>query len=164
MIQRLLVRAIEGLVVIIASVVVAVVSVEVVLRYVFGVSLIVTEELSRYLMVWIVFLGAALAIHDDTHIRITAFTDRLPGRANALVELTARLLVLGFSILILVEGVRILPEQLQQQTTTLRVSIFWFYVAIPVGSALMALFLMPKIRASLKDLGNRTAGERSGQS
>jgi TRAP-type transport system small permease protein len=159
MIHRLLVRVIEALVVVIATVIVSVVSIEVVLRYLFGISLILTEELSRYLMVWLVFLGAALAVNDDAHIRITFFTDRLPGGVRSFFQLTARLLVLCFSAIIIVQGVKILPAQLQQQTTTLPVSIFWFYLAIPCGSALMTLFLVPKIGSCIRELGKKTAGE-----
>jgi C4-dicarboxylate transporter DctQ subunit len=59
MFLRLLSRLVESLIILGASTIVAIVTTEVVLRYLFSHSLIFTEELSRYLMVWIVFLGSS---------------------------------------------------------------------------------------------------------
>jgi len=67
---RFLSRLVEGFVIIGATVLVTIVTIEVGLRYIFGYSLIFTEEFSRYLMVWIVFVGSALAVKDSSHISI----------------------------------------------------------------------------------------------
>ena len=55
-------KAIEVLTVLILAVITAMVSVEVVLRYGFGGSLFVTEEFTRYALVWMVFLACSLAV------------------------------------------------------------------------------------------------------
>jgi TRAP-type C4-dicarboxylate transport system permease small subunit len=77
MFYRILSRLIEIAIIIGIAFIVTIVTSEVVLRYVFKHSLIFTEELSRYLMVWIVFLGSALAIRDEAHIRINILVKRL---------------------------------------------------------------------------------------
>ena len=82
MFYRLLSKLIEVLIVAGATILVTIVTCEVVLRYLFGHSLIFTDELSRYLMVWIVFLGSALAIRDEAHIRINILSRRLPTSFN----------------------------------------------------------------------------------
>lgn len=146
---RYLSRAVEFIVVIAMAVVVAVVTTEVVMRYIFLHSLIITEELSRYLMVWIVFLGSALVIKDGEHIRISVFVNRLSPERRPIAELISHLFVLAFLAVVIVEGTRILPRVIDQYTTTLEISIFWFYLAIPCGSALMALFLLRKVRRLL---------------
>ena len=80
MFYRLLSRAVEGLIFLGATTIVTIVTTEVVLRYVFMHSLIFTEELSRYLMVWIVFLGSVLAVRDGAHIHINFLTKRFDQR------------------------------------------------------------------------------------
>jgi len=65
---RSLVRAIEVAVMAAMAVVSVVVMVEVILRYALGETLVVTEELSRYLMVWVAFLGAVLLMRERGHI------------------------------------------------------------------------------------------------
>ncbi|MBT8364739.1 MAG: TRAP transporter small permease [Deltaproteobacteria bacterium] len=146
---RLLSRLVESMVILIAGLIVAIVTAEVTLRYLFSHSMIFTEELSRYLMVWIVFLGSALAIRDGSHIRIQILLNRLGPRMQQIVKLAAYALIIVFLIFITVEGLKILPRQLQQMCITIDISLFYFYLAIPVGSILMIIFMLPVIRQTL---------------
>jgi len=155
---RLLSRLIESLVVLIAGIIVAIVTAEVTLRYLFSHSMIFTEELSRYLMVWIVFLGSALAIRDGSHIHIQILVKRLGPRMQQNVKLTSYALMIAFLVFITVEGLKILPRQLQQMCITIDISLFYFYLAIPVGSILMIIFLLPIIRQTLA--GKSPAGNK----
>ncbi|NVM26407.1 MAG: TRAP transporter small permease [Desulfobacterales bacterium] len=149
MFLRLLSRLVEGLIILCAATIVAVVTIEVVLRYIFGLSLIFTEELARYLMVWIVFLGGALAVKDDSHIRINLLVNRLSPGLRQLVRVSAQGLTMIFLVLLTIEGLKILPRQLDQMCITIDTSMFYFYLAIPVGSILMIVFLMPRIRDAI---------------
>ena len=151
MFYRILSRLIETAIIIGAAFIVAIVTSEVVLRYVFKHSLIFTEELSRYLMVWIVFLGSALAIRDKAHIRINILTKRLNPAQRKVADLLAYGLVLFFLLVVAIEGFRILPSQLQQMCTTFDLSLFYFYLAIPAGCLLMMIYLLPVIRETLAE-------------
>ncbi len=79
--------ALQALVLAAMAVVAIVVIVEVVLRYTLGQSLVVTEELSRYLMVWVAFLGSVLVIHERGHIAAEGLSGWLgaPGRRRVAV-------------------------------------------------------------------------------
>jgi TRAP-type C4-dicarboxylate transport system permease small subunit len=145
MFLRLLSRLVESLVIFGAAVIVTMVTTEVMLRYVFSHSLIFTEEFSRYLMVWIVFLGSALAIRDGSHIQIGILTNRLSPRLQQLAKLAAYCLTLIFLAVMAIEGLKILPRQLHQMCITIDISLFYFYLAIPVGSILMIIFLLSSI-------------------
>jgi len=155
---RLLSRLVESLVILLAGIIVAIVTAEVTLRYLFSHSMIFTEELSRYLMVWIVFLGSALAIRDGSHIHIQILVKRLGPRMQQNVKLTSYALIIAFLVFITVEGLKILPRQLQQMCITIDISLFYFYLAIPVGSILMIIFLLPIIRQTLA--GKSPAGNK----
>ena len=151
MFYRLLSRAVEGLIILGATTIVSVVFTEVVLRYLFKHSLIFTEELSRYLMVWIVFLGSALAVRDGSHIHINFLTKRFNPQNQAWLRLSAHILTLVFLVFIVVEGIKILPQQLYQMCITIDISLFYFYLAIPVGSILMIIFLLPTFKDIWKE-------------
>ena len=155
---RLLSRLVESLVILLAGIIVAIVTAEVTLRYLFSHSMIFTEELSRYLMVWIVFLGSALAIRDGSHIHIQILVKRLGPRMQQNVKLASYALIIAFLVFITVEGLKILPRQLQQMCITIDISLFYFYLAIPVGSILMIIFLLPIIRQTL--IGKSPAGNK----
>jgi TRAP-type C4-dicarboxylate transport system permease small subunit len=156
MFYRLLSRAVEGLIFLGATTIVTIVTTEVVLRYVFMHSMIFTEELSRYLMVWIVFLGSALAVRDGAHIHINFLTKRFNQRTQQWLRLSANTLTLVFLAIIAIEGLKILPRQLYQMCITINISLFYFYLAIPVGSILMIIFLLPTFKDILTDKSSTT--------
>ncbi len=76
--------------------------VNVVLRYGFGSGIAASEELSRLLFVWMVFIGAAAAYPAGEHMAFTSLAARLRGRPAALAAWTAliRLLVLLAAVLV----------------------------------------------------------------
>jgi len=152
MILRVVNAITKALTVLLLSITTVMVAVEVILRYGFGRSLYVTEELTRYLMVWVVFLACSLALRDNAHISIEIVVNRLTGRVRAAYKLVAQLLLLAFLAFLIAEGIIALPFQLDQIIPTLEISIFWFYLAIPVGGALMALNLLPGMAANVRVL------------
>ena len=159
MFYRILSRAVEGSIFIGATTIVTIVTTEVILRYLFKHSLIFTEELSRYLMVWIVFLGSALAIRDSSHIHINFLTKRFSTENQRWLRLSAHLLTLVFLVFIAVEGLKFLPQQLQQMCITIDISLFYFYLAIPVGSILMIIFLLPALKDIFKEKKNSVTAD-----
>lgn len=144
MFLRMLNRTLEITTIVILSVITVLVAVEVVLRYGFGGSLYITEEFTRYALVWMVFLACSLAVADKSHIRVEVFVNLFHGKSRAWVNLSAQLLFIVFLVFLIVEGMVALPFQLEQIIPTLNISMFWFYLALPVGGALMILNLLPQ--------------------
>jgi len=136
---------VETAIIVISAVIVSIVVVEVGLRYLFSSSLIFTEELARYLMVWVVFLGSAIAVRDGAHIRISMLLNCLPPLWQRWVTVVAEILTMTFLAVTAIEGMRILPKQLSQIPATFDVPLFYFYLAIPVGSLLMMIFIGPRL-------------------
>lgn len=80
-------KALEWLVVMILAIMSCLVFVNVVLRYGFNSSINVTEEVSRYLFVWLTFLGAVLAFSDNQHVSVAILTDKLSPKKRTLLKL-----------------------------------------------------------------------------
>ncbi len=152
MFLRIVNRLVKVVTILFLSVMTAMVAVEVILRYGFGKSLYVTEELTRYLMVWVVFLASSLAIRDNSHISIELIPNLFRGRVRSGYNLIAQSFFLFFLIFLGVKGIEALTFQMDQIIPSLEIPIFWFYLAIPVGSLLMILNLLPKIWEGLKTL------------
>jgi TRAP-type C4-dicarboxylate transport system permease small subunit len=138
--MRRLIRGLELVVTALMAVVTALVIAEVGLRNLFAMSLIITDELSRSLMVWTALLAAALLVHEDGHVRITVLTDALPPAVATVLYVVAQLVVLFFLALLVVSSLALMPSVAEQNTITLGVSIAWFYAALPVAGGLMLLF------------------------
>ena len=67
-------------------------------RDIFVISSMWTEELARFLFVWIVFLGAATLIEGNEHIRISILIDRLPLAVSRMIRVVSNLLILAFGV------------------------------------------------------------------
>jgi len=149
---RSLVRAIEVAVMAAMAVVSVVVMVEVILRYTLGETLVVTEELSRYLMVWIAFLGSVLLMRERGHIAAEGLGGWFGPLGRRVIAVVADLLSLVFLLTLTWAGLQTLPGQLDQYLTTINIPIFWFYLAIPVGSGLMAVVIVAQLLGYDKQL------------
>ena len=80
-------KALEALCVFILAAMSILVFVNVVLRYGFNSSISVTEEVSRYMFVWLAFLGAVLAFSENQHVSVTVLTDKLSPVGRSLLRL-----------------------------------------------------------------------------
>lgn len=111
-------------------------------RYVLNDSLIWSEELARYLFVWISFLGGTLVMDRGTHIKIDILENLLRGGARKAVVRAAKALVLVFLVLLTVSGVMIVGLTMDQPSAVMQIPMGLVYLAIPVGSIAMIVSLV----------------------
>lgn len=76
----------------------------VVLRYGFNSSINITEEVSRYLFVWLTFLGAILAFNDNQHVSVTILTHKLSFNKRLFLSLLTDVLMLFCCYLVVIGG------------------------------------------------------------
>ncbi|KAA5604722.1 TRAP transporter small permease [Roseospira marina] len=119
----------------------AVITLQIVSR-VFFTSVSWTEEVARFLLIWITFLGAALAFQQGRHIAVTVLTDALPPRVFRGTVAVARLVALAFLVALAVIGYRYMIMQGFQKSPALRLSMSYVYAVMPLASALMALLCL----------------------
>jgi TRAP-type C4-dicarboxylate transport system permease small subunit len=133
----ILVRALERIVIVLMGTITVLVIAEVALRGLAGTSLIVTDELSRYLMIWTAMLAATVLVYENGHLRTTILPDSLSPRAARVVYIVADVIVLSFLGAVVGSSIALLVSVKEQNTITLGVSMLWFYAALPVCGALM---------------------------
>ena len=96
-------RCIEVLIALCLAVMVVMVFGNVVLRYLFNSGIAVSEELSRWLFVWMTFLGAIVALKEHGHLGTDMLVSRLP-RAGKVVCLAASQLLMLWVTWLLLKG------------------------------------------------------------
>ncbi|WP_280546006.1 MULTISPECIES: TRAP transporter small permease [unclassified Halomonas] len=106
-----------------------------------------TEEVARFLLVWITFLAATLAFRRGRHIAVTFVVDALPGLPRRLARIAALLVALGFLAALVIIGVEYMQVQSFQKSASLRLSMTWVYAVMPLASAIMAWFALVDIVA-----------------
>ncbi|MBT2771968.1 TRAP transporter small permease [Halomonas sp. ISL-60] len=104
-----------------------------------------TEEVARFLLVWITFLAGTLAFQRGRHIAVTFVVDALPGRLRQIAKLAALLIVLAFMIALIVIGYRYMQVQSFQKSASLRLSMTYVYAVMPICAAIMAWYSLVDI-------------------
>ena len=61
--------------------------IQVIMRYVFQNSLSWSEELARYIFLWLSWIGASYAVKERSHFRVEMFADLFKGKARKVFEL-----------------------------------------------------------------------------
>ena len=110
-------------------------------RYVLNDSLAWTEELARYSMIWLTWLGGGLALRRGAHIAVEFVRDALPPPAKAAVVLLGRAAVFLFLGICFWYGLDFTGRVAGQSTIALGISMQIPYASVPVGAALMAYHL-----------------------
>jgi TRAP-type C4-dicarboxylate transport system permease small subunit len=113
----------------------------VVARYAFNFSLIWAEELSQYLMVWVTFLGAGLALRQGRHVAVELVQDAAPAAIGRALRLVVLLLVAAFLIVLAVLGFQFVSFAWGQETPVLNISFGIPYLAVPIGAVLFLAHL-----------------------
>ncbi|WP_234196789.1 TRAP transporter small permease [Pseudacidovorax sp. NFM-22] len=96
-------RAVENLVALMLAVMVVLVFGNVVLRYGFNSGILLSEEVSRWLFIWMTFLGALVALHERAHLGVDMVVGRLPPAGKKLCLLLSQLLML-YMLWLLLQG------------------------------------------------------------
>ncbi len=154
-------RALGWFLVVVMAVSVANVLWQVFTRFVLSDPSSYTEELARYLLIWIGLIGAAYASGRQLHLAIDLLPQRLTGRARTALDVVIRVAVATFAVVVLVYGgTRLvsLTLNLGQTSAALRVPIGWVYLAVPISGALIAWFALRDVRDLLRrDLLSKAA-------
>jgi TRAP-type C4-dicarboxylate transport system permease small subunit len=94
-------RALEGLIAIALAIMVVLVFGNVVLRYAFNSGITVSEEVSRWLFVWLTFLGAIVALRQRDHLGSDMLVSRLGPAGKKVCLVVGQLLMLYIAWLLL---------------------------------------------------------------
>lgn len=107
-----------------------------------GFSFAWSEELTRYLLVWLAMLGAAVLVHRNDHIALDLLPNALSERARAGLFLLMRLPIAWLLYVLLQQSWAIAIARGGTRAAALGISLTYAYAAIPVAAALMIVFLV----------------------
>ncbi|KAA9023656.1 TRAP transporter small permease [Niallia endozanthoxylica] len=121
-------------------------------RYVFQSGVVWTDELSRFLMIALIFLGAAIATRDRSHITVSIFEDLWPAAAKWLRPIQD-IVMFAYSVIVLIYGLDALEVVQAQISPNLRISMGIIYSVFPITAILMMVHIVAKIRK--KEAGSK---------
>lgn len=134
-------RGLEGLMALMLAIMVVMVFGNVVLRYGFNSGITVSEEVSRWLFVWMTFLGAIVAVREHGHLGTDMLISKLPTWGKKLCLYVSHGLTLFASYLLLTGSWQqtLINWDVSAPTTGASVGIFYFVGVVFGVSAIVFL-------------------------
>jgi TRAP-type C4-dicarboxylate transport system permease small subunit len=109
-----------------------------------------SEEVSRYLFVWLTFVGAAVAVGEWGHFQVDVLIGKLSPGAMLAFRWFAYLAIAFFAVMMLGPGWTLLAKISNQLSPAMRISMSLPYAALPISGALMLLHLVQHIHNDLR--------------
>lgn len=122
-------------------------------RYVLIAALPWSEEIPKYCMVWMGFIGASMAIRRNQHIGFNALMERLPNKTHLLLRLFGNFLILFFLITLIKWGFFLaFSVGFSSATPMTHIPYIWLLLVVPIAGILMVIQLSLKILLDLEGL------------
>ncbi len=115
----------------------------VITRYAIGHQASWSEELARFLLIWIGTLGAAYASGQNMHLAIDLLMPKLPESAQKTLKVIISMLIISFVLLVMVIGgsrLMYVTQVLGQLSPALRIPIWMVYSIVPVSGLLIIYY------------------------
>jgi TRAP-type C4-dicarboxylate transport system permease small subunit len=100
-----------------------------------------TEELARFLFVWLGSLTAAIMVQRRGHFAVSFLTEKfLDEQGRQILDIVISVFMLALMVLLLVYGIIYAEFARYQMSPALRIGMCYVYYSVPTGAALMILF------------------------
>jgi TRAP-type C4-dicarboxylate transport system permease small subunit len=113
-----------------------------------------TEELSRFLFIWMIMLGAMIGVREGTHFEVDVWPELGP-RANAALRIVSHLFVLVFAVVFLYWGMRFVSFGWYQESELAELPMPFIFAAWPLAGATWMLFLGESFVANIRILAGK---------
>ncbi|MCS7232510.1 MAG: TRAP transporter small permease [Synergistetes bacterium] len=114
----------------------------VIFRFILHSPLTWSEEAARYMMVWVTYLGAGIAVKKGRHIGVTMFISKVPLSLRKSLIIFSEIIVIVFLFLLVYQGINLLLTLKDQISPAMGLPMVIPYFAIPFGCFYMFLHLL----------------------
>ena len=114
--------------------------VQVIMRSVFNSSLTWSEELTRYIFIWQIWMGVSIAQKDKAHIKV--------------VDVIATILLIAFNIFLVTSGIDLVQQMITRGnvSSAMRMPMWIVYIVLPLASGIFTLRLIAQVVQDIKGL------------
>jgi TRAP-type C4-dicarboxylate transport system permease small subunit len=115
-----------------------------------------TEELSRFLFIWMIMLGAMIGVREGTHFVVDVWPELAP-RPAALLQIVSNVFVLVFAIVFVAWGIQFVRFGWDQTSELAELPMAFIFIAWPVAGVTWIVFLAESFIGNLRVLAGKTA-------
>lgn len=133
---------------------------QIIMRSVLNRSITWSEELTRYIFIWQIWLGVSIAQRDNEHIYLEIVNKLVKSRTvKECIRMAANLITAAFNIFLVVKGFELVRQMMVRGnvSSAMRMPMYYVYLALPVSSLILTLRLVGKTLAEAKSLFTKEA-------
>ena len=119
-------------------------------RFILNRPLIWSEELVRFLLIWMVMIGAAVISFDNKHLSVDGFVDILPIAVQFVLYTLRQMAVIGFCGVLIATSIRMIHISHMDASGALEIPLSYWRSAPSVGACLIIPFTMIRYFRDLK--------------
>jgi TRAP-type transport system small permease protein len=147
--------------VVLLALLVGLMAAQVVARYVFGSPIAWTEELARFVLIWLGFMSAAFVMAEGRHIAVDVISRALSRRGRLVLECISSLAVVTACAVMLPAGIVFAQRMGAVRSPALGIPMSWWYWAAAAGLSLIALHTIVNLAIALRQGTPRWAEDQT---
>ncbi len=143
----------ESIIAVFFAIMVILLFAQVVSRYVFNFPVMWSEEIGRYLFIWIVYLGSSIAFIRKRHLKVDFLVRKIKEPYSIYLEVTLLSIIMIFLFFVFLYGLKYIGIYWDTPAYSISyIKLGWVYASVPIGGILMILNI---IRVILSILNNK---------
>lgn len=126
---------------------------QIIMRSIFNSSITWSEELTRYIFIWQIWLGVSIAERNNDHIYLEIVNSLVKSeKIKAAIKIIADLIMIAFNVFLVVKGFELVGQMMARGNVSgaMRMPMYYVYLALPVSSLILCLRLIGKLPSRVK--------------
>lgn len=107
-----------------------------------GISLPWSEELARFFLIWLTFLGCSLAVKQDSHLSVDFFVKKAPKKVQLVIGLFVKFLMIVFFGILLIYGMKLSIAAMATPSTSLQWPMGLIYMVLPISGIISIYYVI----------------------
>jgi len=108
-------------------------------------------DVAQLLFGWVVFLGADVALKNNSHIGVDMFVNKFPFKVRKIIKIVNYVCIQAFLLIIIFYGVDLSIKNYERLFNTLKLSYSFATISVPVGCTLMFLTMLEKFKNAVME-------------
>lgn len=128
---------------------------QIIMRSIFNSSITWSEELTRYIFIWQIWLGVSIAERENEHIYLEIVNSLVKSeKIKGVIQIIADLIMIAFNAFLVVKGFELVQQMISRGNVSgaMRMPMYYVYLALPVSSFILCLRLVGKTFVRIKML------------
>lgn len=118
-----------------------------------------TDEVLRFMLIWLTMLGAPLAHGMNRSMIVTFFVDRMSEKKRLINSIVVEILIILFAVVVLIIG-GLIYSKIGWNVTSASIGIrmTWVYMSVPISGVLFIVYSLSKLKSAREKLKKLSGG------